>query len=306
LSVSPSFAAPKISTISCGSPIEEPNWPRNVFRFNCSATVSGIKSEPLSLGVYTSNYNTTRVSGNGRTIDYRQPENPIYRLRADGPLQNGIPENITTQASKTTVTMVVDNIRTNTTYDFDLLYTTYEADLGDTDYKQNFTVGLYSKGNLAISSKSSSVPFTIQNKSYITVSGPIRVIMTPDKIFSFNNIFDSNFVTVTLKCNNTWKLQTKLLNDLVSNGNTILASSNYFQASGTGFVNLASSPVRFLVKNTLYDAAQETSGVYSTGTTDNINLRGLDIIFKYSFKNTQLFKSGDYTTDGVFNLISPF
>jgi len=303
----PCYSAAKIQNLSCTSPSAVPNWPRNVFIAACSANITGVaKNDNLSLGIYTSNYNTTKVAGNGSTIDYRQPESPIYRFRVIGPLQGGLPANITTLATRTSVTMVANNITTNATVDFDILYTTYEADYGGTQYSQPFNVGLYSTGSLPINIKNSSLSFVIENRSDVSVSGPLIVQMTPDKVFTFNNTFESNPVTVTVKSNNIWKLQVNLLNDLIFEGNILPVSSNYFQASGTGFTNLSSSPVQFVLTNTYYDAAQSSTGVYRTGTTDNINLNPLNMILKYSFKNTALFKSGLYASDTVFNLVSPY
>jgi len=305
--VLPCYSAAKIQNLSCTSALAIPNWPRNVFIATCSANITGVaKNDSLSLGIYTSNYNTTKVSGNGPTIDFRQPESPVYRFRANGPLQGGSPANITTLATRTSVTMLANTITVNKTVDFDILYTTYEADYGGTQYSQPFNVGLYSTGSLPINIKNSALSFIIENVNNVSVSGPLNVQMTPDKVFTFNNIFESNPVTVTIKTNNIWKLQANLLNDLISEGNIIPVGSNYFQISGTGFTNLSATPVQFVLTNTFYDAAQSSPSVYRTGTSDNISLNPLNLILKYSFKNTALFKSGIYTADTVFNLVSPY
>ena len=312
-------------SVSCGSVSAVTSWPRNIFKASCTAVVTGISSgTTYKLGIYTSNYTTTKIgSGHGSNLSYNSPvdssdflhPNGTYRFQVDGPKQgrSGTTSvNITTNSGKNGVTVFQDQFSgvTAKTVDFDLYYRTYEADYGGTEYNQNFIVGLYGgrNGGLILSSSPASpLDFTIANKNYLAVSGPLSNTLSSSDIFPFNSLndIDSNTITISVKANNTWRLQTLLAGNLISGSNNIPVSSNYFRATGSGFSNLASSKTQFANANNYYNIAQNTSGVYTTGTSDHINLSSINISIIYNVRTTSIFSSGAYTNTTTFNLLSP-
>lgn len=299
---------PTLTNLSCGAVSATASWPRNTFKTTCTMDVTVDGETGLSVGAYVGDYITVKNSGNGSNITLTGPE---HRLKVDGPLQAGTPANVTTSNTGAAVTQVQNNIDANVSgLSVDVEYTTYEADLGDTNYTQNFTFALYRDAGAAISTQASSMTFTIVNKQYIAVSADYTLTFAgSSQVYSANQYYDTNNVTITVKANNTWKLQSKLLTIPTEGGNTIPITSTYFIASGSDFENLASSRTQFAVVDTYYDVAQNTNGDYSTGTTDNINLDGISVVTTYSVKTLGTFetayKKGDYTCDSRYLVISP-
>ncbi|OGI00653.1 MAG: hypothetical protein A2Y25_06885 [Candidatus Melainabacteria bacterium GWF2_37_15] len=318
----PVFA--EIISVTCGSATSSTNWPRKTFKYSCTATASELlTSTRYKIGVYTSNYTTTKTgTGNGSNLTYNDfsdttdPAHPngTYRFQADGPAQGRTGTssiNITTDSQKNKVTIIQDDFThvTSQIVNFDVYYRTYERDCGDTDYNQGLIVGLYgnTSGNMITSGTlGSPLAFTTENKYYLSISAPPTVnITTSYPVFDLNNYYDSNTFTVNVKSNSTWKLQTKLNSGLSSGGNSIPAASNYFRASGSGFNNLAPGRTQFATANTYYDVAQNSAGVYTTGTSDNINLAPAAVSVTYSLKITDIFNTGTYTTTNLINLVTP-
>ena len=126
------------------------------------------------------------------------------------------------------------------------------------------------------------------------------------KVQQFGSLFSStSTVTVTIKANNTWALSTLLTGNLISGSNNIPVGLNYFRTSGLGFNNLSSEKTQFISANTPYIAAENNANVYTTGSTDGINLSFLTLSIIYSVKTIGLFYPGTYTTNTTFNLVSP-
>lgn len=300
-----------ITSFTCLGPVATPAWPRNNFINNCTIVINRAGRVGLKVGVYATSYNTTKVSGNGPTpLDYRQPETPDYRFKADGPLQGGTPANITTNATVATgITLVKNNINTDgdANFSFNINYRTYEADYGDTNYTQVYRVRVFRSTDVtAATTANQSYNFQIANKQYITVSAPPDVTLSNSaQVFTLGQYYDSNSLTVAVKANNTWKLQLKLAGDPTDATKTIPVASNYFYCSGAGFINLAPTRTSFALANTYYDAAQNNAGVYRTGTADNINLSSVNVTTLLSLRTTNVFDRGNYLTTATFNVISP-
>lgn len=258
----------------------------------------------LKVGAFVNDYTTTRNSGNGTDITLTAPE---HRFKADGPLQAGTPENITTSNLGGTVTVVQNNINSDVSgLSVELEYTTYEADYGDTNYTQNFTFAVYRDNGAAVDTASSSISFTIENRQTLTVSTNPTVSLTSSAdIFSSNQYFDSNNITISVKANNTWKLDIKVAANLTDGGKTIPITSTTFRCSGAGFDNLAASRTQFAVADTYYGAAQNNNGTNRTGTSDNISLDAVDVTATYSAQTTALFDQGNYSAVSTFQLTSP-
>lgn len=299
------LAAPTLTNLSCGAVSATASWPRNTFKTTCTMDITVDGETGLFVGAYVGDYITTKNSGNGSNITLTGPE---HRLNVDGPLQGGTPANVTTSNTGAAVTQVQNGINVDVSgLTVDVEYTTYEADLGDTNYTQNFTFAVYRDGTAAVSTQASSMTFTIANKQYIAVSAAPSVTLTSSsEIFSVDQYYDSNNITVSVKANNTWKLQAKVAGNLSDGGTkTIPITSTYFSCSGAGFNNLAAARTQFAVADTYYDAAQETGGDFSTGTSDNISLDAKNVTTTYSLKTTSTFEKAIYTSDTTFNLISP-
>lgn len=302
-------APPAINSFSCDPLVEITAWPKNTLKTTCNINInlpSG--GTTYKIGVYAANYNTVKNSGNGPTIDYRTPEDPVYRFQANGPYQAGTPANITTSSTGGTVTIVVNNItRTSPQdYSFDLLYNTFEADYGDTNYSQSVTVAVYKNNNAPLVTQTGSRSFTIRNRQIYSISAaPVVQLTSFADVFTLNQYHYSNTFTAYVAANNSWKLQTSLSGDLMAGSDSLPFNTNYFKSDGTGFDNLAPAYTNFTAANTYYDVAQNSAGEYTTGSVDGKNLSNKNITFSYAFKNTQPFKSGNYLTTTIFKLISP-
>ena len=298
------FAGPAESlTFTCGSGTPTSNWPRNTFSYSCSISASKLKTDTTyDIGVYTGSYTTSKTGGNGSDITYTSPE---HRLKVDGPDQGGTFENVTTNSSQATITMIKSGITGVTSYSDTLTFTyvTYEADFGDTDYSQSVTAILFgpASGN---KSDNDNLTFTIEDRYLIVASASPSVTLTPSDVYTADQDFDSNTFTFTITANNTWLLETQI-SDLDSASDTIQESSNYFRATGTGFNNLAASKTNFVRSNTYYDIAENSSGVYTTGTSNNISLNSLYVAVIYNLRTTDFFSKGIYTTTAYFNLNTP-
>lgn len=298
------YAAPPaaIQSFSCTSGATSTIWPRNTFSYNCTVSLKNLVSgNTYKVGAYSSSYITTKAQGNGGSIDFRTPE---YRYTIVGPAQSGVPVNITTDNAGATTTIVKNGITGVSTdsFSFTVYYTTYEADYGDTNYEQNITISLYQSDNNNLATKSSTLAFTIANKQYISISSAPSI--TLPIAFSLGQYYDSNTFTINVKANNTWALRAMLpaaLND--GYGSTIPIGSNYVTSSGSGF--LTYNRVNFAAANTYYTFATNNAGVYITGTSDNINLSGIDVITKHTLLTTDLFNSGAYAQATDYRVVSP-
>ena len=105
----------------------------------------------------------------------------------------------------------------------------------------------------------------------------------------------------TVKANNNWTLQTLLTGDLTIDTYSIPVDSNYFRASGAGFTNFAPTKTQFAAANTYYNIAQ---GVH-TGSSDSMNLNGVDVLMTYTVRTTSLFTPAPYTTTTTLNVTTP-
>lgn len=303
-----SMAAVAISA-SCGAmTAQTPAWPVQTFKASCSATATGLTAgTTYKMGIYTSNYTTTKVSGNGSNITYNSNP-PGHRFKVDGPEQGGTPANITTSSGRNSATKFRTGISgvTEITVPFDVYYTTYEGDYGDTAYRQPFLVRIYTNSATAATSATTNLDFTLVNRSYFTVSAPPSINLVSGLVFASNQDQDSNTMTVSVYANNTWTLQTLLAGNLISGSYNIPVTSNYFRASGAGFSNLASSKTQFAVANTYYNIAQNSAGVYRTGiAADKMYLTPVNISVIYNIRTTSAFTAGTYSNTTTFDFTSP-
>jgi|GEM_PF-5837002 len=301
-------SAVSISSPLCAGPTADVTMPApmHTLRYSCSVVISGTAGSAYDLGVYVPDYITTWVSGHGSTITYTSPDALRYRFRADGAVQSGNSENITTSDRGSAVAKLINNIAADGTYTFDLLYDTYEADYGGTSYSQSFTLGLYKTEGNPDASVASSLSFTIGNWLYIYkyVSPTVSVSSTPD-FFEKNTYYDADQILIEIAANNEWIFKITLSGDLSSGSDTASVSDNYFKISGTGFVNLASSYKQLAVANEYYDAAENTVGEYYTGTSDNKSLSKKSLYIIYGFKNSNVYVPGSYTTTVKYRLTNP-
>lgn len=297
--------------VSCTPPVAVANWPRNVFSSTCTITVTRTTELNLKVGIYATAYNTTRIGGTAgpSPINYRTPENPIYRFQANGPLQGGTPANINTATTVAGGILLVKNgISVNDVFDVPITYTTYEADIGGTIYRQQFRVRLFlSNNNTSRTTAAQNYDFTIANRQYVTISAPpVVTLANSNQVFTTGQYYDSNNYTVSVSANNTWALQTRLVTNPTSGGDTLPVTSQYFRcAADANFTCSATARTQYAVANTYYNMANNTAGVYSTGTADNINLSSRSVSITNSLLNSSVFTKGDYTTTIDFNVHSP-
>ena len=294
---------PTITSLSCSTDSGEasPTWPRNVFTETCNITINRDGETNLKIGVFTNDYVTTKGSGHGSTIYYdvgADPHSPEHRFKTNES------SNITTSNTGGSVAIVKSGINTDgdATFTFYLKYTTYEADYGQTTYSQPFIVAVYRDNNAATDTMSDSMEFAIVNKAYISSSGgPVIGLANSQAVFSNGSYYENTQNrTVTVKSNNSWRLYAKILDSLPSDG--VQSIPTYFHCSGSGFLNKTSPPppnsnrTEFTAYNTNYQAAENNTGEYRTGTTDYINLDGVGVIFTYALKTT-----GTAYNKGTFN-----
>lgn len=287
-------SAASITGVSCPAPSATASWPRNTFNTTCSVTVDITGETNVKIGIRTANTTTTKLSGNGSNLNYTTPE---QRFTANS-VNVG-----------TTVADVYTNISSSGDYNVPLAYITYEADYGDTNYQQDFTFVLRRSSDSAeLGTSASSITFTIANKQYVSVSASPTVTLTgSSQVFSTDQYYDAaSAVTISVKANNTWKVQSKLAGNLISGGSNIPATSMYYKCTANaGFDCLYTTRTQYAAADTYYDIAQENSGDYSTGTSDSINLDAKNVEFTTTLKTTATFDKGDYTTTGTFKVTSP-
>ncbi len=286
----------RLRKVYCSAPSPIADWPRNIFISYCRAKIKGKSKKEHSLGVSIETYLTQKISGNGPTIDVRLPEQPTYRLRVRGPEQMGVFKNINTFQHPSRATLIKKSIKSKENIDFEITYTTYEADYGDTTYKHRVYLNLYKKNGNIKKTHSADFVFTTENRQYLNVSSPLYVELSPSDVFNINKFYDSNTVTVSVKSNNSWLLQSKL------KGDSFL--SNYYRVSGIGFNNLAPRRKPFSRNNVFYNLAANNRGAI-TGSYDGINLSGVDIELTYSLFYKTILGANRYNYDTEFNLISP-
>lgn len=291
---------------SCGIVSSSTVWPRKTFTATCSVTADSLNTgSTYKIGIFTSNYTTTKVSGNGSNLDY---ENPEHRFKVNGPDQAGTPANITTSSNGSKSTPIKTGITgvTNYSTNFDISYITYEADVGDTTYQQPFILGLYIGNGSSATSTPINMDFTIERIQHsITTSAPPTANVSVVNAITPNAEQDSNTFTVNVKANSTWLLKTQLSGNLLSGGDTIPVSSEYFRATGSGFSNLASTKTQFATAGIDYNVAQNSAGVYTTGSSDGISLNTLGVQVIYTHKTTSIFSPNSYTTNTTLLLNSP-
>jgi len=294
------ISAPIISTPLCGGPFPYVDMPppMHTLQFHCSTNISGISpGMTYKLGVFTPSYKTIKESGHGNNIDFTTPDPIRYRFRASGPYQLGNTENITTKTLGNLVTLLNNNINANGTYIFDLLYDTYEADLGETTYYQPFTIGLYLDGGLPINSVSSNLNFSISNWFHVyTYTSPALRISGGPGFFKRNAYYQSEENNIEIASNNQWILQVSLSDDLNSGKDIVSMLDFSFKCGGLGFINLAPTFIKFANANQYYDAAQSLPGNFSTGTYDGKSLVKKQVLFIYGFKNSKVYKPGKYNS----------
>lgn len=292
-------SAVSLSSPLCAGPFPDVTMPAPMhsLRYNCSVNVQGTANKLFHLGIFTLDYVTPKVSGNGSNIDFTTPDALRYRFRAAGAAQAGGTENITIDNRGASVTKLIDAITSDGTYTFDLIYDTYEADVGETVYSQPFTLGIYKTGGEETASIASSLSFTIANYLYIYKYAAPAVTVTPGlAYFDKNTYYEAEQVLIEIAVNNQWDLKPALSGDLSSGGDSAYVNDNYFKCSGSGFVNLASDFTQFAVANQYYPGAQNTVGEYTTGSSDGKSLNNKQIQFIYGFKNSQVYVPGGYTT----------
>lgn len=286
--------AASITGVSCSAPSASTSWPRNTFNSSCNVSVDITGESNVKIGIKTTNTSTAKLSGNGNNLDYTSPE---QRFKSEG------------MSVSTSPSYVATNITSSGSSSIGVSYITYEADYGDTQYQQDFTFGLYrTSDNAELSTYSTSITFTIANKQYIMISTAPTISLTGSaQVYSDNQFYDANSFTATVKANNTWKLQTKLV-DLPTDGpNNIPISSIYYKcdSDALNYDCLYTSRTQVGSENTFYDLAQNNNGDYFTGTSDNINLSGKNITVTYSLKTSEAFLKGNFSTENILRVISP-
>ncbi len=292
-----SQAGVRLRKVYCSTPTPIADWPRNTFKAQCSAKIKGRSKKEFSLGVSLGSYLTKKIRGNGPVIDIRLPEKSTSRLRVKGPEQMGLYKNIGTGKHISKATIIKKGIKSEKNINFEIAYTTYEADHGDTTYRHRLYFNLYKKNGKVKNSRFADFVFTTENRQYLDISGPLFVELSPADMFNFNKFYDSNTVTVTVKSNNYWLLQSKI------NGDPALL--NYYRTSGIGFNNFAPRRRQFTKNNIFYNLASSKRGKHITGSYDGINLSGLDIAVTYSLLYKTVLAANIYKYDTLFNLVSP-
>jgi hypothetical protein len=290
---------------------QTPAWPVQTFKISCTATATGLSTgATYKMGIYTTNYTTAKTGGNPPSGDITYNSNPPgHRFKVVGPAQGGTPANITTNSGRNNATMFRTGIRyvSSITVPFDLYYTTYEADYGGTSYSQPFRVRIYTNSALVATSPNpaDTLTFTIVNRSDLTISMPPTVNLPQGLVFTSGQDQDSNTITVSVYANNTWLLQTMLTGDLISGSNTIPVTSNYFRASGSGFINNALQKTQFAT--TYKNVAQNSAGIYRTGISANQqSLTSVNVSVTYNLRTINFFNAGTYTTPTTFRITCPY
>lgn len=298
-------AVPTISLTACIDTASENNGPpyTKTFQQSCTVNVNPNGNSNVMVAVYALGTTTSRISGNGNDLSYTS----LDRFKVVGPLQSGFPVSVPTAES--TAATVQNNINTSTSFPVTTTYTTYEADLGDTTYTQNYVVAVFDNvGSPFGSAASGLMSFTIPNKAFINVIGAPSISFTNSaEVLNPFQTKESNTITVQVRANNTWLLQSKLdqapYDGIVDQNIDI--SNNAFKVSGNGFTNLASVYTPFSLVDTYYNAAQSTG--FTTGTVDNRSLLYKDVIFTFRVENNPIpYTKGSYSSQVTFYIQNPY
>ncbi len=208
----------------------------------------------------------------------------------------GMYQNIESSKHISKATIIKQGIKSAKNINFEIIYTTYEADYGNTTYGHRLYFNLYKESNIK-KTRTVDFIFTTENRQYLNISGPLYVELSPADMFNFKKFYDSNTVTVTVKSNSCWLLQSKI------NGDPSL--SNYYRVSGINFNNFAPGRKPFSQNNVFYNLASGNRRNYTTGSYDGINLSGVDIAVTYSLLYKKVLDANIYRYDTLFNLVSP-
>lgn len=293
-----------INSVSCPAATAPETSGQINFASACTVNITrDIADGNLQLQIRVISDTTTAGIGNGGNLDITTPSNRFSANLNDVTLAGGA---ITVQTG----------IAGSGDQTLNLKYITWEADIGETDYTQNFELQLLDSVGTPVTqgwySTNTNMTFTTKRVMEIVSTTATAAI---DNLTQYSDMVpvqyhDSDNILVEFKVNDTWKLELEIEQQPTSGGDTLPlgagTSAFYYICPASGsYTSNASSRTEITAASTKYSVSESNSA--TTGGTAT-SLSTITVTLNYSLKTLKLFAPGDYSigaTGSTFTLTSP-